>query len=113
MRRNFGREKSNSEDSLKKISRKSSESKHLIDQDGSGADIGEDDYTSSTVLSSYSKTREEEKEVSLQNSNKISLNSNLEETTREKKFELKNIKKKKKIMKTNGKFIFSKKTFNF
>ena len=111
--KNFGREICNSDDSYDKISRKSSESKHLINQEESRLDIAGEDYDSSEVLSSFSKTREEEKEVSLQDSNKTTLNSNFDQTTREKKFDIKKAKKKKNIVKNNGKFFISKKKFNF
>lgn len=100
----------NLEDSFSKLSRKSSESKHMTNQEESGTGIGEMESNMSGIASCTSKTQEDDKEVSLSKSNKTTINSNYEIVKREKG----NLKypKNKKIIKNNGKFVLSKKAFN-
>lgn len=107
---NFGREVLNLEDSYSKISHKSSESKHLLNQEESGTGLGEINSEISAPISSASNTRENEKEITLSKSDKTTINSHFEEATREK---MSNVKypKKKKVIKNNGKFVLSKKSF--
>lgn len=110
MRKNFGREVTPSDNSCEKISRKSSESKPLMNQEESGVGIlqHDNDYESSEAVSSFSKTGEE-KEISMMFSNKTTLNSHLEGETKEK---IKKKKNKNVIKNNKGKFILSKKKLN-
>ena len=84
-RKNFGREITPSEKSIEKITRRSSESRPLLNQEESGVGIlnPDEEYESSAAVSSFSKAGEE-KEVSVLFSNKTTLNSNFDEATREK-----------------------------